>query len=79
MYADYWQWEQAKMGQSEAPREARILEAEGQVEAVRAEMQSPEVVSDGPRLQDCYARLPPAEEVVHTLYARWAELEAKQQ
>jgi ATP-binding cassette subfamily F protein uup len=105
LFADYWQWEQAKMGQAEAPKpvkqetrsqpvkkklsyheareweqmEGRILEAEGQVEAIRAEMQSPEVVSDGPRLQDCYARLQPAEEAVHTLYARWAELEAKQQ
>jgi len=39
---------------------------------------APEVVSDGPRLQACYARLQPAEETVHALYARWAELEAKQ-
>jgi hypothetical protein len=49
------------------------------VETIRAEMHSPEVVSDGPRLQACYARLQPAEESVHALYARWAELEAKQQ
>jgi len=48
------------------------------VEAIRAEMQSPEVVSDGPRLQACFARLQPAEALVHDLYARWAELEAKQ-
>jgi ATP-binding cassette subfamily F protein uup len=105
LFADYWQWEQAKMGQAEAPKpakqetrsqpvkkklsyheareweqmETRILEAERQVEAIRAEMHSPEVVSDGPRLQACYARLQPAEESVHALYARWAELEAKQQ
>jgi ATP-binding cassette subfamily F protein uup len=105
LFADYWQWEQAKMGQPETPKpvkqetrsqpvkkklsyheareweqmETRILEAEQQVEAIRAEMHSPEVVSDGPRLQDCYARLQPAEESVHALYARWAELEAKQQ
>ena len=57
--------------------EARILEAEQQLEAIRAEMHSPEVVSDGPRLQACYARLQPAEAAVHALYARWAELEAK--
>jgi ATP-binding cassette subfamily F protein uup len=107
LFADYWQWEQAKMGQTEvakavkqesAPKalsskkklsyhearefeqmEARILEAEQLVEAIRAEMHSPEVVSDGPRLQACYAKLKPAEEYVHALYARWAELEAKQQ
>jgi ATP-binding cassette subfamily F protein uup len=105
LFADYWQWEQAKMGQADAPKaakqearsqpvkkklsyheareweqmETRILEAEQQLEAIRAEMHSPEVVSDGPRLQACYARLQPAEESVHALYARWAELEAKQQ
>ena len=108
LFADYWQWEQAKMGQPEVPKpakpesaapksppskkklsyheareweqmEARILEAEQQLEAIRAEMHSPEVVSDGPRLQACYARLQPAEAAVHALYARWAELEAKQQ
>jgi ATP-binding cassette subfamily F protein uup len=105
LFADYWQWEQAKMGQADLPKpakqetrsqpvkkklsyheareweqmETRILEAEQQVEAIRAEMHSPEVVSDGPRLQACYARLQPAEESVHALYARWAELEAKQQ
>ena len=107
LFADYWQWEQAKMGQVEAAKavkqesapkavsskkklsyheareweqmEARILEAEQLVEAIRAEMHSPEVVSDGPRLQACYAKLQPAEESVHALYARWAELEAKQQ
>ena len=109
LFADYWQWEQAKMGQPEPPKsaksesaapkppppakkklsyheareweqmEARILEAEQQLEAIRAEMHSPEVVSDGPRLQACYAKLQPAEAAVHALYARWAELESKQQ
>jgi ATP-binding cassette subfamily F protein uup len=69
-YHEAREWEQM---------ETRILQAEQQVEAIRAEMHSPEVVSDGPRLQACYARLQPAEESVHALYARWAELEAKQQ
>ncbi|MEO8373468.1 MAG: ATP-binding cassette domain-containing protein, partial [Candidatus Solibacter sp.] len=106
MYADYWQWEQAKneepakaVKEPASPKaaaqpakkklsymeareweqmEARIMEAEQQVESIKVEMHSPEVVSDGPRLQACYARLEPAEELVHTLYARWAELEAKQ-
>ena len=59
--------------------EARILEAEQAVEALRAEMQSPEAVSDGLRLKACYERLQAAEGEVETLYARWAELEAKGQ
>ena len=49
------------------------------MEAILAEMHSREVVSYGPRLQACYARLQPAEESVQAFYARWAELEAKQQ
>ena len=58
--------------------EAAILEAETQLEQIRAEMQSPDVVSDGSRLQSCYERLQGAERAVEALYARWAELEAKQ-
>ena len=57
----------------------RILEAEQELEAIHAEMQSPEVVSDGPRLHACYQKLQAAEAGVAALYARWAELEAKQQ
>ena len=37
--------------------EAAILEAEAELEALRAEMQSPDVVSDGARLQASYAKL----------------------
>jgi ATP-binding cassette subfamily F protein uup len=59
--------------------EARILEAEQAAEALRAEMQSPEAVSDGPRLAACYLRLQSAEAEVASLYERWGELEAKQQ
>ncbi len=58
--------------------EARILEAEQEVEAIRAEMQSPDVVSDGLRLQTCYQRMQEAEARVAALYDRWAELETKQ-
>jgi ABC transport system ATP-binding/permease protein len=106
LFADYWQWEQAKI---EAPKpvkkdaapvtsttpskkklsyleareweqmEARILAAEQEHEAIQAEMHSPEVVSDGPRLQSCYARLQATDATIQQLYARWAELEAKQQ
>jgi len=57
--------------------EARILEAERVVEALRAEMQAPEVVSDGVRLHGCYERLQAAEAAVAELYVRWAELEGK--
>jgi ATP-binding cassette subfamily F protein uup len=68
-YLEAREWEQM---------EERILEAETELEAIRSEMQSPEVVSDGPRLHACYEKLEPAEAAVQALYARWAELEAKQ-
>ena len=68
-YLEAREWEQM---------ESRILDAEERMEAIRAEMQSPEVVSDGPRLQACYQKLQAAEDEVHTLYARWAELETRQ-
>jgi ATP-binding cassette subfamily F protein uup len=68
-YLEAREWEQM---------EARILEAETELETARAEMQSPDVVSDAPRLQDCYARMQRAEAAVEALYARWAELEQKQ-
>ena len=57
--------------------EATILEAESDLEAARAEMQSPEVVSDGERLRLTYARLQAAEARVAELYERWAQLEGK--
>ena len=68
-YLEAREWEQI---------ESRILESEGELEAIRAEMQSPEVVSDGLRLQTCYQRMQEAESRVAALYERWAELEAKQ-
>ena len=67
-YLEAREWEQM---------EARILEAEQERDAINAEMHSPEVVSDGSRLQSCYTRLQAAEEIIHQLYARWAELESK--
>ena len=56
--------------------EARILEAEAEAAAIREEMQSPEAVSDGPRLAACYEKLQASEARIEALYARWAELEA---
>ena len=69
-YLEAREWEQM---------EGRILEAEEAAQAIRAEMQSADVVSDGLRLQACYQRLQEAERDVEQLYGRWAELEAKQQ
>jgi ATP-binding cassette subfamily F protein uup len=57
--------------------EATILEAESVLEVTRAEMQAPDVVSDGPRLSATYSKLQEHEARIHELYARWAELEAK--
>jgi ABC transport system ATP-binding/permease protein len=54
------------------------MTAEGELEAARAAMQAPDVVSDPVKLQECYERMQQAEAAVETLYARWAELEAKQ-
>ena len=68
-YHEAREWEQM---------EARILEAESELEALQAEMHSPDVVSDGLRLQACYRKVQAAEARVAELYARWAELEAKQ-
>ena len=68
-YLEAREWEQM---------ETRILAAEGELEALHAEMQSPEVVSDGLRLHACYQKVQVAEARVAELYARWAELEAKQ-
>jgi ATP-binding cassette subfamily F protein uup len=68
-YLEAREWEQM---------EARILEAEQKLEALRAEMQSPDVVSDAVRLHECYLQVQAAEAHVEGLYARWAELEAKQ-
>jgi len=68
-YLEAREWEQM---------EGRILESEKELESIRAEMQSPEVVSDGSRLHACYERLQSAEAAVEALYARWAELEDKQ-
>ena len=67
-YLDAREWEQM---------EQRILAAEESLEAARAAMQAPEVVSDPVALQQRYAEMQAAEAEVEKLYARWAELEAK--
>ena len=67
-YLEAREWEQM---------EARILEAESELLALQEEMHSPDVVSDGRRLDECYQKVQAAESRVAELYARWAELEAK--
>jgi ATP-binding cassette subfamily F protein uup len=67
-YLEAREWEQM---------ESRILEAESEVAAWQAQMQAPDVVSDGLRLHECYRKLEAAEARVAELYARWAELEGK--
>jgi ATP-binding cassette subfamily F protein uup len=107
MFADYWQWEQARAEVRPKPAkeagetkpisappaqkkklsylesremegmEERILEAEQELESLRARMQAPDVVSAGVKLHETYQRMQAAEARVDELYARWAELEAK--
>ncbi len=67
-YLEAREWEQM---------EGRILEAEGVLDVLRGQMQSPDVVSDGARLHACYEKMQAAEKEVEGLYERWAELEAK--
>jgi ATP-binding cassette subfamily F protein uup len=67
-YLEAREWEQM---------EARILQAESELEALQEEMHAPGVVSDGLRLHACYQKVQAAEARVAELYARWAELEAK--
>jgi len=69
-YLDAREWEQM---------EERILAAEQLLEAARAALQSPEVVSDPFALQQRYAATQAADAEVQKLYARWAELEGKLQ
>jgi ABC transport system ATP-binding/permease protein len=58
--------------------EQAILEAERAVEACRRAADDPAIASDPAALQTRYAALEAAQAEVDRLYARWAELEAKQ-
>ena len=58
--------------------EQAILEAESAVEACRRAADDPAIASDPAALQARYAALEAAKAEVDLLYARWAELEAKQ-
>jgi ATP-binding cassette subfamily F protein uup len=58
--------------------EARILAAEEVLSAKQGMLEQPDVAIDPIRLQTALADAQAAQEAVETLYARWAELEAKQ-
>jgi len=58
--------------------ERAILDAERAVEACQREVEDPAIASDPTALQQRYAALEAARGEVDRLYARWAELEAKQ-
>jgi ATP-binding cassette subfamily F protein uup len=57
--------------------EQRVADAEQIMQAKRAQLEDPEIVSDGPRLVTAHAEMEEAQEQVDALYARWAELEKK--
>ncbi len=67
-YHDQREWEQM---------EARILEAERQLEGRRQAAADPAVASDHRALHERLEALAAAQAAVEGLYARWAELEAK--
>jgi len=57
--------------------EERILEAEALLEAKKALLSDPGVVTDGQRLRQAYDEMSAAQAAADQLYARWAELEEK--
>ena len=57
--------------------EERIAEAEALLQSKQAALNDPTIVSDAAQLVAAHSALENAQKVVDTLYARWAELEAK--
>ena len=57
--------------------EERVLAAESKVDQLRAAAEDPAIASEGALLQERFAALAAAQEEADSLYARWAELEAK--
>jgi len=57
--------------------EAKLLEAEENLEQAKRRAEDPLIATDAPALQARYAELAAARAEVDRLYARWAELEAK--
>ncbi|HEX5235380.1 MAG TPA: ABC-F family ATP-binding cassette domain-containing protein [Silvibacterium sp.] len=61
-----------------ATLEDRIAEAEYALNKSRAAVEDPAVATDAARLQSALSQADAAQHIVDTLFARWAELEAKQ-
>ena len=61
-----------------AGMEERIAEAEQRLQVKRAAAEDPAIATDAARLLSAHAELDAAHKSVDELYARWAELEAKQ-
>jgi ATP-binding cassette subfamily F protein uup len=59
--------------------EQRVADAEQVMEAKRSAAEDPAIASDSARLMSAHAELEEAQNEVNELYARWAELEKKQQ
>ena len=57
--------------------EQRIADAERSLQSKRAALEDPAIASDGPRLVAAQAEMEAAQNVLDTLYARWAELQEK--
>jgi ATP-binding cassette subfamily F protein uup len=57
--------------------EQRIAEAEKVLQANRAQLEDPTIVSDGPRLLSAHAEVESAQKKLDALYERWTELEHK--
>jgi ATP-binding cassette subfamily F protein uup len=57
--------------------EQRIAEAEQALQAKRAQLEDPAIVSDGPRLITVNEEMEAVQKTVDKLYARWSELEEK--
>jgi ATP-binding cassette subfamily F protein uup len=59
--------------------EDRITNAEQQLQIRHKALENPEVMGDHVKLQNVLAEMAEAQEMVDALYARWAELEQKQE
>lgn len=57
--------------------ETRIAEAESTLQEARDAIEDPGIASDAAQLQQALKQLADAQDTADTLYARWAELEAK--
>ena len=58
--------------------EAKVMAAEGEVEACHQAMTDPAVLADRNQLAECCDRMRAAQELVQKLYSRWEQLETKQ-